>query len=104
MASATLKRSEEFGIKVLAQPGIQGVCRILGIVALYDPMIMAGVIETKSQRTMRIELTLNIENRAKATLLVARLRNLVDVRRARLTTPAGVEALPKGLRRSRQPV
>lgn len=77
MESARLKRSEEFRIKVLAQPGIQGVC---------------------------IELTLNIENRAKATLLVARLRNLVDVRRARLTTPAGVEALPKGLRRSRQPV
>ena len=60
------------------------MCRVLGLVALLNAEIAGGVIEIKPQGMMSIQLKLTFANPEKAALLLRRLRNLVDIRRARM--------------------
>lgn len=60
------------------------MCRVLGMVALFNAEIVGAVIEIKSRRLMSIRLKLILENHEKATLLLTRLGNLVEIHRARM--------------------
>jgi hypothetical protein len=78
----------KFQFRVVAEPGTQSLCQILGMAALYDPQIIGGVIEAKSQDQMCVQLKLKFSDTARAHLLLARLKNLVVVRMARLVPSA----------------
>ena len=74
----------DFEFVLLAEPGPQPMCRILGVVSLSDPAIVSAVVESKPRGAMSIQLRLTMETPERAALLLARLRNLVDVRSARM--------------------
>jgi hypothetical protein len=78
------RRARRVRIQLLAEPGAQVMCRILGIVALFDAEIGGGAIEMKPQGLMSIQLRLAFESSDKATRLLTRLRNLVEIHKARM--------------------
>ena len=74
----------KFKFQLLADPGTQSLCQILGVAALYDPEIVSGTIDIKPHGQMGVQLKLKFRDPERAVLLLSRLKNLIGVRKARL--------------------
>ena len=79
-------RGQEFEIQLLADPGAQSMCRILGVTALYDPEIISGTIAIESHGDMLVQFRLRFREPERSSLLVARLKNLVGILEVRMVT------------------
>ena len=77
-------RGHEVEFQLLADPGAQSMCRILGLTALYDPKIIRGTIRTESHGDMLVRFKLRFSEPERVTLLLTRLRNLVGIREVRI--------------------
>jgi len=89
-----------FKVEILAEPGTQSLCRILGVTALYDPQVVTGAIEIKPRGHMWIQLKLKFAEPERAALLLTRLRNMVGVYKARMDLVESAACGAKAARRA----